>query len=82
MTDTSLLEISEAIILQPLLGAAPASVLLQIVALVRLRGVLRSLSIVLSVITGAVVGLTVTAYFLDPGHEQARGDRPRAREAG
>ena len=67
-TDTSLLELFEAFILQPWLGAAPASVLLQIVALVRLKGILRGLSIILAVITGAVLGLAVAAYFLDPGN--------------
>ena len=68
MTDMSLLEVFEALIFQPWLGAAPASVLLQIVALVRLKGILRSLSIILTVITGAVLGLAVAAYFLDPGN--------------
>ena len=67
-TDTSLLELFEAFILQPWLGAAPASVLLQIVALVRLKGILRGLSSILAVITGAVLGLAVEAYFLDPGN--------------
>ena len=67
MTDTSLLEMSEAFIRQPWLGAAPASVVLQIVALVRLKGLLRSLSLILGVITGAVLGLAVAASLLDPG---------------
>ena len=68
MTETSLLEVSEAIMLHPLLCAAPASVGLQIVALIRLEGMLRSLTIILAVITGAVGGLAVAAYLLDPGN--------------
>ena len=63
-----LLDASEAIILHPWLAAAPASVGLQIVALIQLKGMLRSLSIILAVITGAVVGLAVAAYLLDPGN--------------
>ena len=68
MTETTLMQVSEAIILHPWLAAAPASIGLQVVALIRLRGALRSLSIILTVITGAVVGLAAAAYFLDPGN--------------
>ena len=68
MTESSVLAVSEAIFLQPWMGAAPASVLLQVIALTRLRGVLRSISIVLAVVTSAVGGLTVAAYQLDPGN--------------
>ena len=68
MMERILLDASEAIILHPWLAAAPASVGLQFVALIQLKGMLRSLSIILAVITGAVVGLAVAAYLLDPGN--------------
>jgi hypothetical protein len=68
MTETGLLDVSQAIILQPWLGAAPASVVLQMVAIIRLKGTLRSLSIILAVITGAVGGLAMAAYLFDPGN--------------
>ena len=58
----------EAIILQPWWGAAPASLVLQVVALFRLRGLLRSLSVILAVMTGAVAGLVFAAYLWDPGN--------------
>ncbi len=41
---------------------------LQAVALVRLRGALRSMSLILTVVMVAVVGLSVTAYTLDPSN--------------
>lgn len=66
--DSSIQAVSEAIALQPWLSAAPASVVLQFIALVRLRGVLRSLSLILAVVTGTVGALVVTAYALDPGN--------------
>ena len=68
MNEVSLAAISEAVAYQPLLGAAPASVLLQIVALIRLSGILRNISVVLTVITGAVVAFAVSAYLFDPGN--------------
>jgi hypothetical protein len=66
--DSSLQAVSEAIIHQPWLSAATASVVLQFIALVRLRGILRSLSLILAVVTGSVGALVVTAYVLDPGN--------------
>ena len=59
--DTSLLDVSEAVILQPWLAAAPASLVLQAVALVWLKGILRGLTIILAVTTAAVCGLAVAA---------------------
>ena len=66
--DASLQAVSEAIFMEPWLGAAPASVLLQAVALVRLKGTLRGISLILAVITGAVGGLALAAYQLAPGN--------------
>ena len=68
MSDPSVLAITEAITLQPWLTAAPASVALQLVALARLRGVTRAISIILAVITGVVCALAVVAYAMDPGN--------------
>ncbi len=42
--------------------------ILQAVALVRLRGTLRGMSLILTVVMVAVVGLSVTAYTLDPSN--------------
>ena len=66
--DLNVQAVSEAIFMQPWLGAAPASVLLQVVALVRLKGTLRSVALILAVTTGAVGSLAVAAYHLDPGN--------------
>ena len=60
--------ISEAIVLHPWLAAAPLSVLLQIVALIWLKGILRSINVILAAITGAVIGLAVVAHIFDPGN--------------
>ena len=68
MMESSLLAVSEAIVVQPWVGVAPASVLLQIIGLVRLKGLLRSICVILAVITGAVAGLAFEAYQLDPGN--------------
>ena len=66
--DLSPQAVSDVIISQPWFAAAPASVLLQVVALVRLRGPLRSVALILAVTTGTVGSLTVAAYHLDPGN--------------
>ncbi len=42
--------------------------ILQAVALVRLRGTLRGMSLILTVVMVAVVGLSVTAYSMDPSN--------------
>ncbi len=68
MSDPSVLAITEAVALQPWLTAAPASIMLQLVALVRLRGAMRAISIVLAVMTGALCALAVAAYTMDPGN--------------
>ena len=68
MSDPSVLAITEAIALQPWITAAPASIVLQLVALIRLRGAMRAISIVLVVITGAVCALAVVAFAMDPGN--------------
>ena len=60
--------ISEAIVLHPWLAAAPLSVLLQIVALIWLKGILRSINVILAAIMGAVIGLAVVAHIFDPGN--------------
>ena len=62
------LDLATQALLQPWLVGAPAIVLLQVVALVRLRGAARSLVVVLGVVTGAILGLVVAAYALDPGN--------------
>ena len=68
MSDPNVLAITEAVALQPWLTAAPASIMLQLVALVRLRGAMRAISIVLAVMTGALCALAVAAYAMDPGN--------------
>ena len=68
MTDTNLSAIAEAVILQPWLAAVPASVVLQLVALVWLKGVGRAISAVLTVVTATVCGLVASAYTMEPGN--------------
>lgn len=68
MNDASLQAVADMVILQPWLGAAPASVFLQFVALFRLKGALHSICVVLAVITGAVFGVAGAAYAMDPGN--------------
>ena len=68
MNDASLQAVADLVMLKPWLGAAPASLALQLVALARLKGALHSLCVVLSVITGAVFGVAGAAYALDPGN--------------
>ena len=60
--------VAEMILLRPWLSATPACVLLQVVALSQLRGALRSISIILTVVTTAFVGLAGAAYAMDPGN--------------
>ena len=68
MSEVTLGAVTDLVILKPWLGAAPASIVLQLVGLGRLRGALRSLCVVLAVITGAVFGVAGAAYALDPGN--------------
>ena len=62
------LQAFEVLTLHPWLSAAPVSVVLQFVALVRLRGVLQSVSLILTAITLAACALAVAAYMFDPGN--------------
>lgn len=66
--EVSLHAASEVILAQPWFAAAPASVLLQLVALARLRGRLRSVAFILAVTTVAVASLAAAAYQWDPGN--------------
>lgn len=68
MGEANLQAVADLVILKPWLGAAPASVVLQMVALARLKGALHSLCVVLAVITGAVFGVSGAAYSMDPGN--------------
>ena len=68
MTDIDLQAIVETITLHPLLCAAPASAVLQLVGLVWLRGPLRSISLILAVVTGAICALATAAYVFDSGN--------------
>ena len=68
MSDVSVQAITDIVLLKPWLGAAPASVFLQAIALIRLRGALHSLSIMLSLVTGAVFGMAGAAFYMDPGN--------------
>ena len=68
MTDVSPEAVADLLILKPWLGAAPASVVVQLVALARLKGALHSICVILAVITGAVFGVAAAAYALDPGN--------------
>ena len=68
MSEASFQTLTDLVILQPWLTAAPASVALQFVALFRLKGALHSLCVVLAVITGAVFGVAGAAYAFDPGN--------------
>ena len=68
MSEVSVQAITDIVLLKPWLGAAPASVFLQAVALIRLRGALHSLSVMLSVVTGAVFGVAGAAFYMDPGN--------------
>lgn len=68
MSEASLQAVADLVILKPWLGAAPASVVLQVMALARLKGALHSLCVILAVITGAVFGVAGAAYSLDPGN--------------
>ncbi len=60
--------ITEMVILQPWATSAPASVLLQVIAVVRLKGLLRSLTVMVVVVTAAVFGLAFAAYSFDHGN--------------
>ena len=60
--------VAEMILLRPWLASTPACVLLQVLALIRLKGALRSITIIFTVITGAVVALAGAAYAWDPGN--------------
>ena len=68
MSDPSVLALTEAVTLQPWLAAAPASVVLQFVSLIRLKGVMRGISIILAAVTGALCALAAAAYAMDPGN--------------
>ncbi len=74
--DLNVQAVSEAIFMQPWLGAAPASVLLQVVALVRLKGTLRSVALILAVTTGAVGSLRYCQkLWISDRHDQAASFR-------
>ena len=66
MSDPSVLAIAEAITLEPWLTAAPASVVLQVFSMARLRGAMRGISIILACMTGVLCALAVAAYAMDP----------------
>lgn len=68
MSEASLKIVADFVILEPWLSAAPASIVLQLVALARLKGSLHSLCVILAVITGAVFGVAGAAYAWDPGN--------------
>ena len=68
MSDPSVLAIAEAITLEPWLTAAPASVVLQVFSMARLRGAMRGISIILACMTGVLCTLAVAAYAMDPGN--------------
>jgi Na+-driven multidrug efflux pump len=68
MSDPSMLAIAEAVSLEPWLTAAPASVVLQMVSVARLRGAMRGISIILACMTGVLCALAVAAYAMDPGN--------------
>ena len=68
MSEVSVQAITDIVLLKPWLGAAPASVFLQAIALIRLKGALHSLSVMLTVITGAVFGVAGAAFYMDPGN--------------
>ena len=68
MSVASIQAVADIVILQPWLGAAPGSIILQFFALFRLKGALHSICVVLAVITGAVFGVAGAAYALDPGN--------------
>ncbi len=60
--------IAEMILLRPWLSSTPVCVVLQVFALAQLKGALRSISLILTVVTGAFVGLAGAAYAMDPGN--------------
>ena len=62
----SLHEIAESVSRHPWLIAAPVSLVLQISALIWLRGALQSLCWILAAVTGAICAFAVAAYILDP----------------
>ena len=52
----------------PWMMAAAAYPVLQTVALVRLRGILFTMSLIVTVTMVAVIGLTASAFYLDPSN--------------
>ena len=68
LREMQLQAVAEMILLRPWLASTPARVLLQMVALVQLRGGLRSISIILTVTTAAFMGLAGAAYAWDSGN--------------
>ena len=68
MSDPTMLAITEAVALEPWLTAAPASVVLQMFSVARLRGAMRGISIILACMTGVLCALAVAAYAMDPGN--------------
>ena len=58
----------EVLVARPWLVAAPACAVLQCVAILRFRGMVRALSVILAVMTGAAFGLASAAYAMDPGN--------------
>lgn len=58
----------EMLVARPWLMAAPGCAVLQFVSIVKFRGLARSLSVILAVVTGAAFGLATAAYSMDPGN--------------
>lgn len=60
--------IPEVLLARPWLVAAPACALFQSIAILRFRGTVRAVSVILAVMTGAAFGLATAAYAIDPGN--------------
>ena len=58
----------EVLVAKPWLVAAPACAVFQCVSILRFRGTMRAVSVVLAVMTGAAFGLASAAYAIDPGN--------------
>lgn len=58
----------ELLVARPWLIAAPACAVFQCVSVLRFRGAIRAVSVVLAVMTGAAFGLAGAAYAMDPGN--------------
>ena len=58
----------ELLVAKPWLIAAPACAVFQCVSILRFRGTVRAVSVILAVMTGAAFGLASAAYAIDPGN--------------